>query len=287
LLFQPAVVRAAVAVAGPIVGDRVELTNVGWRFSVEETRRALGLERLVLINDLAAQAWAVPALEEQAGKVANGKDEKTFIEGKDERPLPRETVSAVVAVGTGLGAATHVRGGNLELVLASEGGHSDLAASNEREWQIVERLAARLGGHVSVERAVSGSGLANLWTALAEIDGDDRAGSLSNRTAIEPAEVSRRAQAGERRALEAVALFSGWLGAFAGDFALSVGARRGLWLGGGVLEALGPLFDRARFDARFVAKGRFEPWLAAVPVRRVEDPLAAFRGLARRLAAGD
>jgi glucokinase len=270
------VLEAAVAVAGPIIGDRVELTNVGWSFSIEETRRALGLDRLVVVNDLAALAWAVPTFA--ANDARSG---KAFIEGKDERPGPGESITAVIAVGTGLGAATHVRGDGFEIVLPSEGGHGDLAASNQHEWNVVERLSARFGGHVSVERAVSGGGLSNLWTALAELDGE-RSGAE-----LEPAEVTRRAVAAEPRALEAMALFSGWLGAFAGDFALAVGARGGVWLGGGVLAALGAAFDRASFDRRFRAKGRFEAWLAGVPVRDVDDPLAAFRGLSRRLAVGD
>lgn len=268
--------QAAVAVAGPVVGDRVELTNVGWSFSIEETRRALGLERLVVVNDLAALAWAVPALASKRRQ-----DEKAFIEGKDQRLGSSDSVTAVVAVGTGLGAATHVRSGGVELVLASEAGHADLAATSSREWAVVERLSTRFPGHVSVERAVSGGGLANLWAALAELEGEFTV------EAVAPEAVTARAAAGERRALEAVALFSGWLGAFAGDFALAVGARGGLWLGGGVLAGLGELFDRKSFTERFLAKGRFEDWMGGVAVRPIDDPLAAFRGLARRLSAGE
>jgi glucokinase len=273
----PALRSAAIAVAGPVTGDEVELTNVSWRFSIEATRRALGLDRLLVLNDLAALAWAVPVLErrESAARVEGA--------GEGGEVAGSAAVSAVVAVGTGLGVATHVRSGAAEVVLASEGGHRDLAATTAREWAVVERLRARFGEHVSVERAVSGLGLANLYRALAEVEGEG-AGAAAGE--IAPEEVTRRAAAGEARAGAALALFSGWLGAFAGDLALTAGARAGVWLGGGVLAALGGLFDAGAFARRFVAKGRFAAWLSAVPVRTFGEPRAAFFGLARALAAG-
>jgi glucokinase len=280
LPFAVSIREAAVAVAGPVTGDAVELTNVAWRFSIEEARRALGLDRLVVINDVAALAWAIPVLEARGGEL--------FVEAGGGDLANRgatggDRVCAVVAAGTGLGLATWVRTGERgeEIVLASEGGHRDLAASTEREWAVVRRLRLRFGEHVSVERAVSGQGIANLWTALSELDGagsDREAGA-----AIEPKEVAARATAGEPRALEAMALFSGWLGAFAGDLALTVGAKGGIWLSGGMFAAVRPLVDRRAFGRGFYGKGRFEPWLREVQVRVVAEPNAAFLGLARRL----
>jgi glucokinase len=262
-----AVREAALAVAGPVTGDRVELTNVAWSFSVAETRAGLGLERLEVLNDVAAVAWALPDLPASFWT--------SLAEGEDRPDQPR----AVVSVGTGLGVATAAAPTrDRPVVLASEGGHRDLAATTEREWRVVERLSVLFGGHVSAERAVSGSGLASLHAALCELDGE-------RAEPIDGAEVSRRADAGAVRSIEALALFSAWLGAFAGDLALTVGARGGVYLSGGVLPALGQGFDRAAFRERFLAKGRFRSWLERVPLRLITDERTAFRGLARRLDA--
>jgi glucokinase len=264
-----AVREAAIAVAGPVQGDRIELTNVDWRFSIAETRRRLGLDRLVVINDLAALAWALPALDAaQARPLLAGQDGAGGADGG---------VRAVVGVGTGLGVGVWTRAGDGEVVLDTEGGHRDLAATTEQEWRIVGRLAERFGGHVSVERVVSGPGLSTLYGVLGELGGGAE-------PPLEPSEVGRRAAAGEPRGRAVLALFSRWLGAFCGDLALTVGSRAGVYLAGGVLPALGAAFDAAAFRAGFLAKGRFRGWLEAVPVRLVTDELAAFRGLARRLA---
>jgi len=258
--------EAAIAVAGPVTGDRVELTNVAWRFSIEESRVRLGFARLEVVNDIAALAWALPVL--------GRRETRTLAEGA----RGASGVRTVAAVGTGLGVATLVEAGGGEAVLPSEGGHRDLAASGAREWQVVEWLAARFGGHVSAERVLSGPGLATLHAALAALDG---AGP-----ALPAEQVGPRALAGEPRAREAMTLFAGWLGAFAGDLALTVGARGGVYLAGGVLPALGAAFDTAAFLERFLAKGRFRGWLSEVPVRLVLDGQAALRGLVRRLPAG-
>lgn len=255
---------AAVAVAGPVTGDRVELTNVAWSFSISATRERLGLDRLEVINDLAALAYAVAALGAEATETI--RDGAGSVEG----------VAAVLGVGTGLGVGALVTARGLEVALSTEGGHRDLAATTGREWRVVEALARRFGGHVSAERVLSGPGLATLHAALADLDG-------APTVALSPEGVGEWARAGEPRAVEALTLFSGWLGAFAGDLALTLGARAGVWLGGGVLPALGPAFDRELFVERFLAKGRFRSWLETVPVRRIVDPNAALRGLARVL----
>jgi len=288
-------------VAGPVSGDRVELTNVAWEFSIEATKRALGFERLIVVNDLVAHGWAVPTLRPDEIEMLQ--------EGAPDVGAP----SVVVAVGTGLGVATVVpwpgrdgkasREGEMEgtsaaatrvpgreaerlfpsmevSVLSSEGGHSDLAASSEREWRVVERLRARFGDHVSAERVISGSGLPNLWRALAEID----EGAAIDREVPDGAAIAARSRDGEARARETTALFSSWLGAFCGDLALTVGARGGVYLAGGVLAGMGSAFDVEGFLARFAAKGRFHDWLAAVPVRRVRLDEMALAGLANLVA---
>jgi glucokinase len=185
----------------------------------------------------------------------------------------------VVGVGTGLGTALFLPAapGRSELAIAAEGGHRDLAATCEREWRVVEQVAAR-HGRASAERVLSGPGLVELHRALAEIDG-------APPQDLDPPAVADRARIGEPRARETLALFSAWLGAFCGDLALTAGARGGLDLAGDLLGALGDLFDRERFRERFLAKGRFRRWLEAIPVARIVHPNPAFVGCERVLRA--
>jgi glucokinase len=256
---------AAVAVACPVAGDEVHLTNAAWRFSVSATRAVLGLDRLLVLNDFEALALSLPALAAE--------DLETVREGVAERGAPL----AVLGPGTGLGVSGLIPAGGAWRALRSEGGHQDLAATTEREWRVIQRLSDRFG-RASLERALSGPGLANLYLAISAVDGRPA-------DPLAPAEVSARARAGScPAALEAVGLFAGFLGGAAGDLVLTLGARGGLYLGGGVLEAMGPAFDRARFVARFLAKGRFASYLEPVPVRWIRHPAPALLGAARALA---
>ena len=255
---------AAVAVAGPVRGDEVSLTNVALRFSIEDTRRELGLARLVVLNDFAALALSIPSL--------TAPDLDVWRAGEAVSAAPR----ALLGPGTGLGVAALIRAGGSWQAVPGEGGHRDLAASEEREWRVVEQLRASRG-HVSAEAVLSGPGLVALHGALAALDGA-AGGSLA------PEEISRRAAEGaDERCREAIRLFSGWLGAVAGDLVLTLGARGGLFLAGGVLAGLGPAFERELFFARFGAKGRMSRYLDAVPVARIAAPDAALRGAARAL----
>jgi len=250
-----------------VTADEVRLTNVGWRFSIAATSAELGLGRLIVLNDLQAVALALSDL---------GSADRESIHAPSAPP-PEGAPRAVVGVGTGLGTALLVPAapGRRELAIAAEGGHRDLAATCEREWRVVERIAAR-HGRASAERVLSGPGLAELHRALAEVDSDPPED-------LDPPAVAGRARAGEPRAREACALFSAWLGAFCGDLALTAGVRGGVDLAGDLLGALGELFDRDRFLDRLLAKGRFRKWLEAIPVARIVHPNPALVGCARAL----
>lgn len=264
-----AVAGVAVAVAGPLTGDEIRLTNVGWSFSIAATASELGLERLIVLNDLQAVALSLSSL---------GSADRESVH-TPSTPASAGAPRAVIGVGTGLGTALFVPAapGRSELAIAAEGGHRDLAATSEREWRVVERVAAR-HGRASAERILSGPGLVELHRALAEIDG----AAPGN---LDPTEVTDRARSGEPRAREVFALFSAWLGAFCGDLALTAGARGGVDLAGDLLGALGELFDRSRFLERFLAKGRFRSWLEAIPVARIVHPNPALVGCERALRA--
>lgn len=253
--------RGVLDVAGPAEGDEIRLTNRDWRFSVAALRERLGLASLRVINDLAAiAAGALTVGAEGFEELAPG----TALPG-----APR----AVIGVGTGLGVALAVPCGDLWHVVATEGGHRDLAATDEEEWRVVQALQRR-HGHAAAETALSGLGLVEIYRALGDLHG-------GGAEVAEASEIDRRARAGEPLALRTLARFSGWLGAFAGDLALSTGARGGVDLAGGVLPRLLDLFDRDLFRRRFSAKGRFEPWLRAIPVRLILQPDVGLRGCAR------
>lgn len=257
----------AIAVAGPVSGDVFELTNLGWKFSVSSVRQALELERLVMLNDFQALALAVPFLDS---------DDLDAV--RPGEAVPGQAL-AVLGPGTGLGVSGAIPVGDRWAALRAEGGHRDLAASTELEWEVVKRLAVRFGGHVSAERAVSGSGLVNLYETLGEIEGVEHAA----RGEVTARQIDDLARQGDARAEQAIALFCGWLGAIAGDLALTLGARGGVYLGGGLLAKMGEMFDRQRFEERFLAKGRFRGYLEPIPVWLIRRRAAALLGAAHVL----
>ena len=185
---------------------------------------------------------------------------------------------AVIAPGTGLGVSGLVPVGAEDFaVIQGEGGHRTLAAQNPREWAIVAALAERFG-HASAERALSGPGIEAIWRALASIDGARRG---RDRTA---AEIAQDAFAhSDPVAEETIAVFTGFLGSVAGDLALTLGARGGMYIAGGIVSGWGERFDAARFLDRFRAKGRFRAYLSAVPVHVVTHPYPGLVGVERLL----
>ncbi len=263
---------AAVAVAAPVAGDRIELTNHPWQFSRRALRRALGLDHLVVINDFAAIALALPLL---------GDGDRRQVGGGE--PVPG-TPMGVLGPGTGLGVSGLVPSGDGWTALAGEGGHVDLAPGDDPEAEILERLRRRFG-HVSLERALSGPGLVNLYRALAEIAGAVPADDADTPTAPE---ITARARAKScPHSIAAIETFCGLLGAAAGDLALTLGARGGVYIAGGIVPKMGPAFDDARFRRRFEAKGRLGDYLALIPTYVVTAADPALLGLAGVLEIGD
>ncbi len=238
--------EAVFAMALPVEADWVHLTNSPWAFSIEATRKALGLQRLSVINDFSAQALAVPML--------TPKERLQLGEGE---PVEGGAIG-VIGPGTGLGVGGLVRIDDVWQPIASEGGHVSLALQDEVDAAVWGQLHRRFG-HVSNERVLSGPGLVNLAGALAALAGRELG-------IADPTEVTRRAR-DEHCPFCSAALerFSATLGAAAGDLALTLCAQGGIYIGGGLVKRLGDLFDVERFRARFVAKGRFEDYLAAVP----------------------
>jgi glucokinase len=259
---KPAPRRAAVAVAGPVSGGTAALTNGAWRFDAPALAAAFGLERLRLVNDFEAVAWALPRLSQAELLPLGG--------GRGTPAAPM----AVIGPGTGLGVAAYLPATDdgPERVLVSEGGHVTLAATSEREDRIVEELRRRFG-HVSAERVLSGDGLINLYEASAAVDGLPA-------PSRQPAEIVAHAERGDclasRAALET---FCALLGCFAGNVALTLGALGGVYLAGGILPRLPDRLAASAFRDRFEAKGRFQSYLQGIPTWLIQRPDPAFLGL--------
>jgi glucokinase len=239
--------QCAIGIANPVTGDRVQMTNHHWSFSISELKRQLGLERLVVINDFTALALALPALSRE-----------------DLRPIGQGSAAAgaplaVLGPGTGLGVSGLLPALRGRFVpVSGEGGHVSLAAGDEREAAVVARLRQRFG-HASAERALSGPGLVNLYEAACTLAG-------RSVETLGPADVIARARGGDDRCcVAALDLFFGFLGSVAGDLALTLGARGGVYIGGGVVPRLVAELERSTFRERFESKGRFRDYLCPIP----------------------
>ena len=254
---------AAFSVAGIVMDGRASMTNVDWVMEEGEVARALGVERVRIINDFAAAALGIPHLKST---------ELTQVGGKAPRA---DAPKAVIGPGTGLGVGGLVPDGQGGFIaISGEGGHVDLAASNPRELAVLGYFL-KMGGHVSAERVLCGEGLENLYRIMAALDGANDGRFL---TAAEIAEAARQGQ--DARAKETITLVTGWLGAVAGNVALTLGAHGGVYLAGGILPRWGALFDAKLFRARFENKGRMKAFVAPMPVFLVNAPDLALRGLA-------
>ena len=263
---------AAIAVAAPVLGDAIAMTNHPWRFSQAALARALGLDRLVVLNDLAAVAHALPHLRARERRPIGA-----------EPPPAADAPLAVIGPGTGLGIAALVPAAGRWIAVPGEGGHADLAPGTAREDAVLAALRRRFG-HVSLERALSGPGLVNLYRALDVLADAPPPRRPPART---PAAITGRARARTcPRAIATAALFSALLGGAAGNLALTLGARGGVYVAGGIVPRMGTAFDAAAFRRRFEAKGRFADYLAAVPTWLVTAPQPALIGLAAALDAG-
>jgi glucokinase len=259
--------QGSVGIANPVVGDHVQMTNHHWAFSIDGVRRQLGLDRLLVINDFTALALSLTVLSPSEVRQVGG-----------GTPDPTAPIG-LIGPGTGLGVSGLVRAdaGHRAVPLEGEGGHVSLAPGSAREDEVVRVLRDRFG-HASAERALSGPGLVNLYEALCAID-------AMPAHELDPAEVSRFALSGEdRRCVEAVEMFFGLLGSVAGNLALSLGARGGVYIGGGIVPRLGDWIERSTFRERFVAKGRFRAYLEKVPTWLVQaETSPALLGAARAL----
>lgn len=267
-LGAPLPQHAAIAVAGPVEGELLKLTNNPWVLRPALMAERLGFEGVHLVNDFEAVAHAVAVM---------GAADHVHVAGPDT-PLPDEGVVSVIGPGTGLGVAVLVRRAGQNLILPTEGGHIDFAPLDSLEDRILAHLRQGFR-RVSVERIVAGPGLGLIRQALAAIEGQ----------AIRPlddAELWEAALSGDdavaRAALDRWCLS---LGSVVGDLALAHWSSA-VVLAGGILPRLGGFLGASGFHARFMAKGRFETHMARLPIRRITHPEPGLLGAAAAGFAG-
>lgn len=252
--------RAAFAVATAVGGDRVELTNSHWDFSRADVQARLGLDLLLMLNDFEALALSLPGLG------------PSQLRAHGVLPRPQGTL-AVIGPGTGLGVGGVMQTAQGWLALPGEGGHATLAPADDFEGEVLARVR-RDYAHVSAERLLSGIGLPVLHGAVAALLGCGVAG-LSTEAIVEAGMTGSDPVC--ERTLD---LFCALLGGFAGNVALTLGARGGVYIGGGIVPRLGERFFASRFRERFEAKGRFRAYLEGIPTALITDTLAALGGAA-------
>jgi glucokinase len=267
------VVAACFGCPGPVRDGRLKLTNLPWTLDARELQGQLGIQHIFLINDLEANGYGIPELAPEAVF--------TLHEGDPQAVGHRGLVSA----GTGLGECLLVWDGRLRqhLPLASEGGHCDFAARNDREVALLEYLQRELKGRVSFERVVSGIGIKNVYAFLRDDQKMEEPEWLRTRMANEDpnAVIGECAEDGSSEiCLETMQIFAAAFGAEAGNVALKVLAAGGIYLGGGIAPKILKTMQNGTFTEAFLDKGRMRPLLEAMPVRIILDDTCALLGAA-------
>ena len=253
--------EGVLAVASPITGDQVTLTNHPWTFSVEELRRHLRLKRLRVVNDFAATAAAITQLGER-DRVQIGAG----------APLDKTPIG-VIGPGTGLGIGALVPTESGTIAIAGEGGHATMVPATAQESAILDLMRKRYD-HVSAERVLSGPGLVNLYNTICEL-------AQAPTAPFAPAQItSPRIWSKDPRTREAAAIFYAMLGTVAGNLALMLGARGGIYIAGGIVPRVPQFLAQSEFRQRFEAKGRLRGYLAAIPTYLIVRPLPALIGAA-------
>jgi glucokinase len=253
--------KICLAVAGPVESDLIDLPNNHWSFSRAELQTSLGVA-VTIINDFSAQVLCIDALSDS---------ELLWIGAA--RPEGGQ-VKAVLGPGTGLGVSAMLPGGD---ILPSEGGHVAFAPLNDHEASLQKELRQRYE-RVSVERVLSGMGLANLYWANSRLDGYDRE--------LPAPEVTAGALAGDLYCQRAVEDFCAILGSVSGDVALMMGAVDGVYISGGILPRLLDIMDKKLFRERFDDKGRFRDICSEIPLAIVLAEQPGLRGCVEALKKG-
>jgi glucokinase len=263
--------RACFGVAGPVIDQTCEATNLPWRISAAQIRQRFGFDQCWLLNDLEANAWGIAALPDQDLAVLN-----------TGNPEARGNAS-IIAAGTGLGEAGLYWDGEMHRPFASEGGHSDFSPADRLEFELFEHLA-RQYGRVSWERLVSGPGLEAIYEFLRDHHASHTPDWLAQEMqdkGVAPV-VSRMAlEQRDPLCVEALDLFVRLYAREAGNHALKIMAGAGVYLGGGIAPQILPRLQQDDFIQTFCDKGRMRHLMEAMPVKVILNDKAALLGAAR------
>ena len=260
---------AAIGIAGPVQGNKVKMTHRAWTIEGDTIARRFAIPKARVANDLAAAAHGIDFI--------STRDMRTIQPGKPAVDAPR----VVLGIGTGLGVAYMVPDGKGGYhVVPGEGGHVGFSPTTPPQTELWKAMSATRG-RVEAEELVSGTGIANIYEVLRRRD-DCPAGAPARQ---EPAWISQNAAEGtDSLAVNAMDLFAECLGNVAGDHALAVMARGGIYLAGGVIAKIAPILNIERFRAAFCAKGSFSTHLMKIPVRVVTNERLSLIGAARYAA---
>lgn len=253
--------KAAMAIACPITGDHVQFTNCKLDFSILELQNQFKFEKLEIVNDFVAQAYAIPELTpDDVLKVGEGIAQKNATIG-------------VIGPGTGLGVSFLVPQNGSYIAIPGEGGHATISATTNRQMDVLSILYRQFG-HVSAERVISGQGLSNIYNALR---------LLTNEASLilPPEDIFDLAIKGDDLGFEAVNMMFDMLGTFSGNLALTIGAFGGIYIAGGIIPrpANLNLFIQSDFRKKFAEKGRFKSYLEQIPTFVMASKNPAFLGL--------
>ena len=258
--------HALLAIAGPVKDDLCEFTNCPWTVDSRDLRNQFGFRSVQLVNDFEATALSLPHLAKQ--------DLRSIGEGRGVLGAPM----VVLGPGSGLGVAGLVQNGALHVVVPTEGGHATMAADSPREDAILNVLRQRYG-HVSAERILSGPGIENLYEIVAALDGV----AVPARNAAQITVAALEGACWTSR--EALNVFCAMLGGFAGNLALTYGARGGVYISGGIAPRILDFLVNSEFRQRFEQKGRLTAYLKAIPTQVILHPAATFIGLTSLLGS--
>lgn len=256
---------ACFGIAGPVVAEHCELTNLSWALDAKEIKNKLGFQKVALLNDLETNAYGLNVLTDSDYFVIN----PGVVGAKGNK--------AVVSAGTGLGEAGIFFDGKEDHPFAGEGGHCDFAPRDQFEMDLLQFLVQKYG-HASYERVLSGMGIENIYDFLktqgtepgldAEMEGKDRAKIISDKALEKSSKICVRT----------IEVFVSLYGSEAGNVALKFLASGGVYLGGGIAPKLLEFMKSKIFLKAFISKGRFEDLLCDIPVKVILNDQTSLLG---------
>jgi glucokinase len=259
-----AVARVCVALAGPVLGDQIEMTNINWSFSIRAVEKQFNLRKLLIVNDFTALAYSTSAL---------GEADVLRVKAGTQKHAPR----AIIGPGTGLGMASLVPLAGKWLPLSGEGGHTAFAPRGEEEIALCSYLQLHQG-YVSKEALLSGAGIERIYAGLAAVRGL----TVAPQTAARISGLAARGD--DDLAVDTLNVFCGVMGSAAADLALTVGALGGVYLGGGILPKVREFLIQSPFVTRFCDKAVMSHYVQDIPVFLIVADEPALVGAAALLA---